>query len=210
LIEVCCNLKASNIHNFGLFSDTFLCKLKKSKSMFIFKQILLPFITWFDHSILTELVLASQNEIAWKLLEYFDSCINLSDFVTSFPISSPSQLMIPLPHSEYTVVATQCIYNLEKVALQKFVELKALLTANWEITDHAIQLIAVHIEYKTVYWMIPKTVVSLIEQRTLLVQYDLWKNGVAMVSTLPKEFFSGGNYTNEGLFSSIISQVCLD
>ena len=77
-------------------------RLKKINSLYLFKIYLLPLITWLDHSILKELVVASGSEDAQQLLNLFDSKIKsyCSQPISSFPILSPSQLMIPLDDSE--------------------------------------------------------------------------------------------------------------
>ena len=89
------------------FTERLLKKITDCKSLYLFKMHLLPFITWLDHFILQELVVASGSEDALQLLNLFDSKIKsyCSQPITSFPMLSPSQLMIPLDDSEYTLLA---------------------------------------------------------------------------------------------------------
>jgi len=122
-------------------------------------------MTWLDHSILTHLVLVSQCEIAAELLQQFESLIDYTQPITSYPIPAPSQLMIPLDDSDYTLVATICDYCLEEETLQRIVDIKGLLVEKWEITDHALQLMAMHITQRILYWMIPKCVASMVEDK---------------------------------------------
>ena len=62
---------ASNTHNIPLFAETFLSKLINCKSMLIVLKILmLPFLSWHDHSILKELT--SDDDSVTDLLTQFD------------------------------------------------------------------------------------------------------------------------------------------
>ena len=168
------SLMASETHQIPLFGEKLVKKFDNCKSYFLLKLLFLPYITWLDHSILERLVLSSQNTVAKNILEQFTSSINYSLPVISYPIPSPSQLMIPLDGSEYTLVATQCDFEFSSVVLQKVVDIKSALTELWQITPHAIQLTAVHIQESLLYWLIPKSVVGLIADRTPRIQYELW------------------------------------
>ena len=89
------------------FTEQWLKRIGKCRSLNLFKIYLLPFITWLDHSILEELVAASDSEDAQQLLNLFNSKINsyCNQPITSFPILPPNQLMIPLDDSGYSLLA---------------------------------------------------------------------------------------------------------
>jgi len=192
LVQVCSGLMASDVHHIPLFSDDFLCALKNSKSCFLLKQLLLPHMTWLDHSILRQLVLASNSGEAKNMLKSFDSDVQYNCSISSYHFPHPSQLIIPLDDSEYTLVAAKCKFNFEKETLKTIVDLRTHLITNLEITDHAFQVIAIHIKHGTVYWMIPKRLRSLIEQKINKIQYELWKSGIIMLCAFPDKFFSHG------------------
>lgn len=173
--EELCHLKASNFHNISLFSRTFLSRINNLDSYFLIKVSLIPFISWLDHSILKHLVSVSENEAAAKSLQQFDSLIDYTQPITSYPIPAPSQLLVPLYASDYTLVATKCDFDFEEVTLQRVVDMKTLLIEKWEITDHALQLVAVLSEQRILYWIIPKCVASIVENRN--PQYEL-ENGI--------------------------------
>ena len=172
-------------------------QLKKIKSLYLFKIYLLPFITWLDHSILKELVVASGSEDAQQLLNLFDSKINsyCSQPITSFPILSPSQLMIPLDDSEYTLLVmkfcppSQGDTTQGMIILQDVIDIRLMLKHKWKINSHEInfiQLIAVHGKLKLFYWIIPKCL-------TPVIKSDLvhkWKSGIIMMAVLPPNFHS--------------------
>ena len=83
-----------------LFTAKSLKRFSNCKSAFCFKISLIPFITWLDHSILNDLVTASGSDTAMQLLNQFDCRIDKNKSVTSYPIPTPNQLMIPLDDSE--------------------------------------------------------------------------------------------------------------
>ena len=172
-------------------------QLKKIKSLYLFKIYLLQFITWLDHSILKELVVASGSEDAQQLLNLFDFKIDpyCSQPITSFPILSPSQLMIPLDDSEYTLLAMKfCLPSRGDttqgmIILQDVIDIKLIMKHKWKINNHeinSIQLVAVHEKLKLLYWIIPKCL-------TAVIKSDLvheWKSGIIMMAVLPPNFHS--------------------
>ena len=178
-------------------TEWWLKKIGDSKSLHHIKIYLLPFITWLDHFILKELVVASGSEDAQQLINLFDSKLYsyCSQPITSFPILSPSQLMIPLDDSEYTLLAmkyhppsrgdsTQGI-----IILQDVMDIKLIMKHKWEMSDYeiySIQLAAVHAKLELLYWMIPKCLVKVIKSNLV----HNWKSGVIMMAVLPANFHS--------------------
>ena len=146
------------------------------------RDLFLPFLSWLDHSILRHLVSASKNEVAMKMLDQFCSAIDKTQPFKSYPIPSPSQLIIPLYDSDYTLVATKCECNFEEVDLQLIINIRDTLIQKWEITDFAIQLAAVHNESSFLYWMIPACVVRVIEESAAKIEHELRESGIIMTS----------------------------
>ena len=178
-----------------MFTEQWLKNIGNCKSLYLFKMYLLPFITWLDHSILNELVAASGSEDAQQLLNLFDSKINSysNQPITSFPILSPSQLMIPLDDSEYTLLAmkfcppSQGDSTQGIMMLQDVMDIKLTMKHKWKIgSHHEIQLVAVHTKLATLYWIIPKSLVEVIKSNLLQV----WKSGIIMMAILPVNFHS--------------------
>jgi len=159
-------------------------------------------MTWLDHSLLRQLVEDSGSKVVGKLIEQFERLIDYNQPITSYPIPTFSQLMIPMDDNDHTVVAIQCDSRLEDLTLQRVVNMKSLLTKEWEISDHALQLIAVHSEKRLLYWMIPRIIVPLIEQKDYTAQYELLQNGMTMISIFPSNFFTQkiSNNTSSGPF----------
>ena len=186
--------------------------LKKMKSLYLFKIYLLSFITWLDHSILKKLVVASGSEDAQQLLNLFDSKIYsyCSQSITSFPILSPSQLMIPLDDSKYTLLAMKFCppsrgdSTQGMIILQDVIDIKLMMKHHWKMSNHeinSIQLVTVHAKLWLLYWIIPRYLVAVIKSNLV---HD-WKSGIIMMAVLPTNFHSLDNNSEmlEGPLSSL-------
>ncbi|XP_065920656.1 uncharacterized protein [Dysidea avara] len=182
----CQDIMASEIHQIPLFQECFLSKVVNCDSYFLLKVLLLPYLTWLDHSILRYLILASNNKFAAEKLKKFKSLIDYNQPIKSYPIPAPSQLMIPLDDSDYTLVVTKCDRSLEEMELRRLINIRDLLTEKLELTEYAIQLAAVYIEHGWLYWMIPRCVVSHVEKNITLSQHELLRNGIIMTVVFPK------------------------
>jgi len=185
--------KASEVHNIPLFSKEFLKKITSCKLLFFVRLYILQFTTWLDNSLIKELILASKSEQAMKILNDFDTSLDYDQPITSYPIPSPSQLMVPLNDSDYTVVATKHTLNLRETTLKQIKDIKMLLIKNWQVTEHAVQLIALCATSSYLYWMIPKRVAHLVMQFGLKVQEKLLEEGIVMTNLFPSTFFSDGH-----------------
>ena len=179
------------------FTEKWLRKMSDCKSPFLFKIYLLPFITWLDHSILKELVAASGSDYAQQLLNLFD--LKISSYynqpITSFPLPSPNQLMIPLDDSDYTLLAMKfCPCSRDNttrsvIILQDVMDIKLAMKHKWGMNNHeihSIYLMAVHTKLELLYWMIPKCLLKVIESNLF---HDR-RSGIIMMAILPTEFHS--------------------
>ena len=190
LADKCCTLMASDIHNIKLFTDSFIKKLFKCSHPSLLKIYLLPFITWLDSTILTELAMA-YNEVDVMKFCKFTNIIDDTKPITSYPIPTFSQLIIPLDDSEYTIVAIKMFINYNsELILKDVVDIKVLLKSHWELTDHALHLVAIDYHYDCMYWIIPKHVQHLVENRLKLEQDELRKKGIYQIILLPNSFYS--------------------
>ena len=182
---------ASNIHNIKLFTDSFIKKICKCSSSSLIEYHLLPFITWFDNTVLIELVAACEKTDILEQLYKFNNCItDDNQLITSYSIPNFSQLIIPLDDSEYTVIAIKTFQNCVELVLKDVKDIKEFLKSQWEITAHAIQLAAIDYQYNFIYWMIPKQVQSLIKNKLSEGQYYLWRGGIFQAVLLPRNFYS--------------------
>lgn len=172
-----------------LFTDQFLKKVSNCKSFCHFVSLLLPCMSWLDYSILKELVDASKNMDVIKLLDQFDSMIDDTKPITSYPIPLPAQLIIPLSDSTYTLLATKHDCTEEVMSLKEVRNVKSLMEDKWNITSHALQLIAVCTKSGFLYWMIPKCIVTLIQENLKEMRYDLWQCGFIAIVLFPLNFY---------------------
>lgn len=209
IVEECRALLACE--DVSLFTEQFIKKLAKYKHLNCIIKLLLPFITWFDYSILTVLVSGIKCDAAENLLEKFGSLIDENQPII---LSAPSQLMIPLDESDYTLVATK--YNhFEELTIKKFSDIKTLLLTQWHITEHAIQLVAVHAAHSILYWMVPESIAQLIENLISKHQLELKERGIIRSAVFPKRTIKEGkeiDVSGNGLFCYLHaseSKVCI-
>ena len=184
LAKKCDTLMASDVHKIPLFSPDFMNKLMNCAYPFLFKIYLLPHMSWFDYEMLMQLVKFSDNEESLKLVLNFANSLDYSKQITSFHIPEYSQLMIPLDDSQYTLLATKHVKNINKLILQDVKNIKKLLIKKLEITDYAIQLVAKHSASSCFYWLIPNRIQPLIKDN-LIGQLD---KGIVLVTLLPVNF----------------------
>ena len=193
LTNKCGALLASDVHQIPLFARNFIQKLINCTYPFIFKIYLLPYISWFDCSILKQLVIFSNSKEAVKMVDQFLDTLNYSKPITSYPIPEFSQLMIPLGDSQCTLLATKQIRSINELILQDVVNIKRFLIHILEITDHAIQLVAIHSKYCCFYWLIPNQIRTLVEDKLSQIQLELWDEGIVLTTLLPVNFYSDEN-----------------
>ena len=193
LADTCCALMASDVHNIKLFNYGFIKKLFKCSHPSLLKIYLLPFITWLDNSILIELATAYEKFSVLELFCKFIHIIDDTEPITSYPMPTFSQLIIPLDDSEYTMVAVKTFQNCSELVLKDVKDVKELLTSHWELTAHALHLVAIDYHYNCMYWMIPKQVQYLVENRLNRGHHELGNKGILQIVLLPKNFFSANN-----------------
>ena len=211
LVKQCGTIMASDVHNIPLFTPDFMSKLDSCTYPFIFKIYLLPFMSWFDHSILKELVESSNYEEefvgsskykeALKLVDLFVTSIDYSKPIITYPIPEFSQLVIPLDSSEYTLLATKSIRSFNELTLKDLADIKRLLVQRLEITDHAVLLTGLNNKSYCIYWLIPSQIRSLVKDKLNQDQLKLWDKGIVLTMLLPVDFFADKDlHTQESIF----------
>ena len=173
------------------FIKRWLTNINVCKSLHLLKIYLLPFITWFDHSVLKELVTKCGSNYAQQLLDLFDSKLRLfcDQPIASFPIPPPSQLIIPLANSDFTLLAMNFHPHSQSTTktgmiLQDVQNIKVMLKEKLNISNHHVQLVAVHKTLKLLYWMIPKCLVGVVASNLVLN----WESEIIMLTVLPANF----------------------
>jgi len=185
IVEECKKMLACNDPHIPLFTGRYINKLVECKFPIVFKNLLLPFMSWFDHSILKHLVLttspSSEGEV---LLNRFASLIDYNQQPT---MPSPSELVMPSDVSDYTLVATKCDMNYQEFTVGQVIKFKKSLTIKLGITEHAIQLVAVHVDNSVLYWMIPESVAQVISGQIDQHHFQLKQSGIIASAILLKQ-----------------------
>ena len=155
----CENLLASEIHNIKLLPPYSVFKLRKLKTSSAILKMMSMFWSWSNHSVLK--CLAEFSDIAAALLEDFDSKLYLNSLITKYPIALPAPSMIPHNNDSFTVLTLKCNGKLP-VTLQEVYDIQSMIIEKCEITQHALQLLAVQNNPLILQWMISKYIVHLI------------------------------------------------
>ena len=177
-------LMASDTRNILLFDVSLIEKMKNNPYPFMFKIYLLPFMSWFDHSILRELVKSSKVKEAVRLVKQFDSYTNYNQPITSC-VPEFSHLIIPNKgdESEYTLLVTKHFNKKhDEMVMHDLLNIKKELTLHWNITHHALNLVALHKRLSYIYWIIPGKLRSMIDKRD---QELLRNKGILIVAIFP-------------------------
>ena len=159
LIKWCENLMISETHKIKLLTSYNVYKLRQLTTSSAIIKMMNLFWSWSNHSILKSL--AKFSEIATNLLEDFDSRLYLNSFITKYPIPLPAASMVPHNNNSFTVLTVKCNRKLQ-VTLQEVYDIQSMIIEKCEITQHALQLLAVQSSPLILQWMISKYIVTII------------------------------------------------
>ena len=149
-----------NEHEIKLLPPYTVYKLRKLRTSSAILKMMSMFWSWSNHSILTSL--AKFSEIAAALLEEFDSRLYMNSSIMKYPISSSlAPAMIPYNNNSFTVLTLKCNRK-SQVTLQLVYEIQSMMMEKCEITQHALQLLAVQNSPLVLQWMISKYIVTVI------------------------------------------------
>ena len=185
-----CTLMSSDLHKITLFTPDFVNKLINCIYPFVFKVHLLPYMSWYDCSLLKQLVIFSANDKALRMIDHFTNSVDYSKSITSYPMPEFSQMMITLDESQYTLLATKHYKGVDALTLQDLLRIKKLLVQRFEITEYSIHLAGIRTAVCCFYWLLPKQVRSLVESKLTDGQLELWNEGCVVTKLLPDTFFS--------------------
>ena len=88
LANKCSTLMASDVHQIPLFTPEFMNKLINCTYPFVFKIYLLPYISWFDCSILRQLINFGNNKEALKVVNHFIDSLDYNEPFTSNDVAT--------------------------------------------------------------------------------------------------------------------------
>ena len=136
-----------------------------------------------------------------KILDEFDSRVDSSELIASYPIPCFSSNMIPNDGSAYTILAVKCDQELYKSSLKYWYDIQSNMIETFDITHHCLQLLAVESDPTILYWTIPKCVIHLISTNIPQHSEYLLSKGVLEVLVYPDIQYSFGNHVSTGLLA---------
>ena len=182
LIKWCENLMASDTHGIKLFTPSFMDKIKQLNSSVAILKTVSCCWTWSNYSVLS--VLAQFSEIALDMLGEFGARLNTALPITEYPITSLAVSMFPYATSSYTVLVLECDHKLDH-SLQLVYNMQSMIAENCHITQHALLLLAVDSNPTRLYWMIPKSVVTIVNTKVMQCSRLLVSKGVMKIFICP-------------------------
>ena len=182
LMKWCENLMASDTHQIKLFTANFIDQIRQLKSSSVILKMLSHHWTWSNYSILK--VLAQFSKLALDLLEEFGTRLNTMLPIAEYPIGSFAVSMFPYDSSSYTMLTLECGHELNH-SLQLVYDMQSVITENCDITQHALLLLAVDSDPTRLHWMIPKSVVTIVNTRVLQCSQLLFSKGVVKIFIYP-------------------------
>ena len=198
IINVLSDITASDIPGINYFTTDFIEKLREcTTTTTSLLKILFPYTNWYDHSIIRKLVEACDCPEGVKLLDEFDSQIDVSLPFIEYPILVPSNLMTPDESSTHTVMVVKCMQSLSSLLLKHIGVVKSLMINKLNIVKHACTLLAVADHSSAVFfWLIPRSVVSTIINGIQEHSGDLLQHGLTELTIYPNFSFLTSN-TNQ-------------
>jgi len=214
IIKKCSSLMASDQHNIPLFCKSFLDQIRKESNMAALIQMLGPYFIWTDYSILCEIIEAACNMKAAMLLSQFESRIDYSQPLNSFPIAKPLFKMFPKQYSTHTVLAAQLHSKLQNLSLYDLLDIRNFIVKKCELTSHAVQLLSMaQNSSKILYWMICRSVVPLVTSKILQRLNEFYNKGITLITIHPDHILATGGGMNLGslpLISDFEEMVRID
>lgn len=194
LVKMISNIMASDSCSVSYFTHDFVERLKRCTSISSVMKVLFPYTNWYDHSFIRELVDACNCPEGVKLLDQFDSRIDVTLPITSYPVPAPSSIMLPDESSTHTVMVVRCEQQLSSMSLQHVKEVKSFLVEKFGVTKHAFVLLAVaNRSSAMLFWLIPRKIVSMITISVQEHSATLYERGLLEVAIYPNFSLSTGS-----------------
>ena len=158
--------------------------------------------SWNDHSILEALLEACNCQDGMKMLDDFKLQIDTNQPMESFPIPPPSMKMAPSSSSSFTVLSIRVEYDEdEQVPLQYVNDVATIVKETFEISSHALLLLAARPNPLMFYWMIPKSIVSLISTGVNKHSDYLTENRFLEIAIYPNTILFATDHLTNGSFA---------
>ena len=158
--------------------------------------------SWNDHSILKAVLGACNCQDGMKMLDDFKLQIDTNQPIESFPIPTPSMKMAPSSSSSFTVLSIRVEYDEDDpVTLQYVNDVAAVMKEMFGISSHALLLLAARASPLMFYWMIPKSIVSLISTEVNKHSGYLKENRFLEIAIYPNTILFATDHLTNGSFA---------
>jgi len=158
--------------------------------------------SWNDHSILKALLGACDCQDGMKMLDDFKLQIDANQPMELFPIPPPSMKMAPSPSSAFTVLSVRVEYNKdEPVPLQYVNDVATIMKKMFGISSHGLLLLAAQTIPLMFYWMIPKSIVSLVITGVNKYSDYLKENRFLEIAIYPNTILFATDHLTNGSFA---------
>ena len=193
IIDILSNITASDAHGISYFTTDFIDILRECTTTTSILRIVFPYTNWFDHSIIRDLVEACNCPKGVKLLDEFDCHIDLTLCIKKYPIPEPFNIMSPDESSSYTLMAVKYDQQLSSLQLNHIGVVRSILMKTFKISKHSCVLLAVANHHSAIFfWLIPKSIVSLISNEVQQYSDHLYDKGMLELAIYPNFSFSTG------------------
>ena len=193
---------ASDHSDIKLFSTDQLKMFSQYNSAMLLRKLCSS--TWSNRSMLRTLISCCSEAV--KLLDKFESNLNLILPIASYPIPCVSADMIPSDTSTYTILAVRCRVELYDSSLLDVYDIQSVMIEKCDITQHCLQLLAVRSDPTIFYWTIPQCVVHLINTNVPLHSEYLYSRGILEVAVYPDLLLT----TGENVCSKLFTFTCAE
>ena len=179
------------------FSAEYVTQLSHCSNSVEVLTKLFPFSNWCDHCVIRELLELCNCSEGVKLLDEFDSRIDLIQPITDFPISAPSSLIVPNDTSYYTIMAIKHKVELSSLKLYHIGMIKSEIIQICGLTKYSCLFLAVTKHNPVVlYWLIPRNLLSFISNALLNFADCLYSKGILEVAIYPDFVVYTSNISN--------------
>ena len=206
IVDSCASFMASDSHGIKLFDRKLIKRFRRCNTIGNLLKSLFLFSNWCDYPIVQKFVQMYDHPDAVMLLEEYENKIDCTKPIEIYPFSEFSGHMLAFKSSDYTVMATQCVQDHALLKLQHVYTLKSEIVKYFEITDQACLLLAITSHPAIFYWLIPKSVVSIIEKTIHENCNFLYNKGISDVYIHSDYSFSTGGGVRIGPLAFITGE----
>ena len=168
------------------FSAEYVTQLSHCSNSVEVMAKLFPYSNWCDHCVIRELLKVCNCSEGVKLVDEFDSKIDLIQPITDLPIFAPSSLIVPNDTNYYTIMAIKHKVKWSSVKLYHIGMIKSKFIQICGLTKYSCLFLAIT-KYNPVviYWLIPKDLLRSISNAVWDFAASFYSKGILEVAIYP-------------------------